>query len=1492
MKQTAVQRAAACGRYILQNFGRYENNTKSVPVSLSLHCGLSAGDLHCMWLGTEQRMEWLISGPQLRDMGLAATDAKAGQLCISPDVLRYLKNPAAYEQTPSGNYLITPHHTHQRSSRTGKEKNSNRSTFSLNWLSSLFSKPTSSASENIPSTAQEDDGVSFKSSRRKDFQQLLSPDSKNKELYEVKKSILARFIHECARPHILLSDTNFLAEIRHVVTVFIEFLNLQDDFDLGEIERPQLALTTVLEVLNKVGGVLRQYVVDDKGIVMICSFGLPNFNYSDNELKAVIASLAILSSLEDCDIICRIGISGGQAYCGYVGSDVRKEYCVMGPSVNLAARLMNKANSGQILLSDAIYEVVEDHFVFKTLDKILAKGYADPIRVYSPVRNEGECQGCMTSDTNRLIGRQSELSILKGMVSLCCLGKTSRSVQSNILSPQLSFMGQEFGDSNRLLVLAPDGYGKSMLISTLCNELKCLKKLIPARCHRRMEPYQGMFVSICSLLNLVNPFTISDCLSSNCDVCDYGPPMRELYEAICAWVQQYNIPLYLSEIPLSHPQTSSVQDDSYSFIFATEVLPVIEILLTSSVVSLDDWSVDQVNAFFLQVLLQMILNSPGRTLIIEDIQWCDLESYNILLRMINSFDGGCIILTMSPSGSPGRRPNLSSSLFHGKQVDLDDLTKIFKVLELKRFTLNDIKVCIRRFFGPALLASHPDLTSDATVHLIFNQTELGVPSLVVSQLEEMMSTLKSKCVQLTPISKTAIWETDGLDLDCRIVLKVASVCGSVFSSSLVTSTLEDLDYKDISDNHERIFALLQKKRLIRTTYSGVPYLQSDQFTADTVSPLRRSPAYCFFEKSTLDSIYGSLLDSQREAMHVSIARGIEADYKKNSAQYSDHVIIFLAHHWSRAGICYLNKKVEYYQLAAVMTYNDGLYGETRSYYEQLISMSLQCLSIEDVLKKFFSITSFTKSLKIHIEENYLVRQQSQTSFSRNILFSNYYLSHEEDFEGIVTSTCSSISLIQLSSYFVEMSAIEFQRHEYILSRNLFEFIFFIGGMKLQFAITFLLTKTYLHIFSLKRNRKIMSMNFTNQGIMSLLRGRNEEALRYLQYAMQLLDTRQHVTELCHIVQTLSIFALTLLSQGKISKSQKIWKQAKKLVVKQVLDPVTLSYLQLYSSIHHLCLGEFSQAESELVVNRNMKIDTMGLIPCCSKLLEAWISFMSGNCRRVENLTSPSSLNGDSSPEMFLYDIWTRQLRVILNGFRGNFLLARRELSQLDALQSSSGQPSKLYHNCLFSFLEICENQYCSPTGGLQRQQLIKRLLTITSKLHSNSSWNLLSIVLSFLIACCCGILLEKIPRDHWTVEDEKMVSPFIAFILKVISEFNSISSTYHFVVVLKEVLEVKLFRQSLTCQSLPFVNDPHLKKFLHSTTVTVEYFHQTPNTQNSISLYPDFAFGVTWWRVEMFKTVKLLNFNDDMVEEYYQTALGDLKDYLVPRDHPFSVDYL
>jgi hypothetical protein len=80
-----------------------------------------------------------------------------------------------------------------------------------------------------------------------------------------------------------------------------------------------------------------------------------------------------------------IGITTGVAYCGNVGSSLRKEYAAVGDTVNLSARLMSKAH-GRILIDEATYSRLPKYLRKKRLTKfkpMLFKGKDVPMTPYA-----------------------------------------------------------------------------------------------------------------------------------------------------------------------------------------------------------------------------------------------------------------------------------------------------------------------------------------------------------------------------------------------------------------------------------------------------------------------------------------------------------------------------------------------------------------------------------------------------------------------------------------------------------------------------------------------------------------------------------------------------------------------------------------------------------------------------------------------------------------------------------------------------------------------------------------------------------------------------------------------------------------------------------------------------------------------------------------------------------------------------------------------------
>ena len=102
----------------------------------------------------------------------------------------------------------------------------------------------------------------------------------------------------------------------------------------------EATLAAAQKAIAKFGGALRQFVLDDKGAVVIWTFGLPGSTYEDNARRALQSGFAMVSALKALGLSPRVGVTSGRTFCGLVGAPHRCEYAVMGPCVNLAARLM------------------------------------------------------------------------------------------------------------------------------------------------------------------------------------------------------------------------------------------------------------------------------------------------------------------------------------------------------------------------------------------------------------------------------------------------------------------------------------------------------------------------------------------------------------------------------------------------------------------------------------------------------------------------------------------------------------------------------------------------------------------------------------------------------------------------------------------------------------------------------------------------------------------------------------------------------------------------------------------------------------------------------------------------------------------------------------------------------------------------------------------------------------------------------------------------
>ena len=87
----------------------------------------------------------------------------------------------------------------------------------------------------------------------------------------------------------------------------------------------------------------------------------------------------------------RFGLHVGDAVVGNIGSSDRMNYTALGATVNLASRLegLNKSYGTRVLVSAAIKQRAESRFVFRSVDRLKPKGFAEAFMIYE-LRCEGE----------------------------------------------------------------------------------------------------------------------------------------------------------------------------------------------------------------------------------------------------------------------------------------------------------------------------------------------------------------------------------------------------------------------------------------------------------------------------------------------------------------------------------------------------------------------------------------------------------------------------------------------------------------------------------------------------------------------------------------------------------------------------------------------------------------------------------------------------------------------------------------------------------------------------------------------------------------------------------------------------------------------------------------------------------------------------------------------------------------------------------------------
>ncbi|MBN2003198.1 MAG: tetratricopeptide repeat protein [Anaerolineae bacterium] len=199
-------------------------------------------------------------------------------------------------------------------------------------------------------------------------------------------------------------------ELKPVVALFLNFQGLDYDQDADAGQKLDVYIRWVQETVGRYEGTLLQLIIGDKGNYLYATFGAPHA-HEDDTYRAVSTALELLNLPENLAFIAgvQIGISQGTMRAGAYGSHTRHTYGVIGDEVNMAARLMQNAPPGTVLVSNHVQETVMSHFTWQRLDPIKVKGKEKPVQVARPL-NKTQRRGGVSRYAGAIVGRETEIA--------------------------------------------------------------------------------------------------------------------------------------------------------------------------------------------------------------------------------------------------------------------------------------------------------------------------------------------------------------------------------------------------------------------------------------------------------------------------------------------------------------------------------------------------------------------------------------------------------------------------------------------------------------------------------------------------------------------------------------------------------------------------------------------------------------------------------------------------------------------------------------------------------------------------------------------------------------------------------------------------------------------------------------------------------------------------------------------------------------------------
>jgi class 3 adenylate cyclase len=365
-KRTDTSRAVRAGLRMQRAMKKFESiEIMGDEFSLGMRVGIHEGRFLIADIGTPHRMEHILLGGSVLRAKKAEGSGKTGQVCLTDEAKEMVKDEFRFEDHKKGFSLIVDDLTEEA-------------------LGDFDIVPPSTRMASM---------VLFDTSKEGLITAISDSINKVEPLASFIPSPVLNLLVENA------ASRGIPPDFPEATLLFVNLLGLPEGLDDASQEDQEIVIEEFSRMVSLInaeieaqGGVMKKVTYHHAGPDIMAFFGVPEAHTNDT-IRAARAALEITNLVkrakgikygeETLKLSSHIGITRGQVFAAEIGErQGRREFNVMGNTVNTAARLMDHAESNQILTSETVHERIGELYEMEKFENVQLKGRSQKLTLF------------------------------------------------------------------------------------------------------------------------------------------------------------------------------------------------------------------------------------------------------------------------------------------------------------------------------------------------------------------------------------------------------------------------------------------------------------------------------------------------------------------------------------------------------------------------------------------------------------------------------------------------------------------------------------------------------------------------------------------------------------------------------------------------------------------------------------------------------------------------------------------------------------------------------------------------------------------------------------------------------------------------------------------------------------------------------------------------------------------------------------------------------